>query len=166
MKKYITAILFLLVCLNSKATAWEPDVIYLNGKKFLLMDCPLNRAPNGLLGKLEEAYHIEALRMGRNYTAYWSIKDNKVCLDSIAIVREEDKEEIVRAADSPLLKEFTTGATWMNGELRLATGNVVRYVHDAFGSEFETEIMVPVKQGLVSDDVLFIEKKKKSLKEL
>jgi len=73
----------------------------------------------------------------RRYIASWRIADNKLCLKSI-FGRYKLK------TNEPLFAE------WVTATVRIVDGECVEYVHAAFQSKFEREIVISVVNGAVS----------------
>ena len=85
MKRLVFFFILTLVSLNMHATGQEGDIIYIDGEQWELLGKPVY-ADSVLSRELKEA-----LPKGRGYTtsnwagytAYWSIQQEQLCLDSI-----------------------------------------------------------------------------------
>ncbi|WP_235300416.1 carboxypeptidase-like regulatory domain-containing protein, partial [Phocaeicola barnesiae] len=93
------------------------------------------------------------------YTASWEIRNGYLCLRQIeADVYDEasnkDSTLVYEGKDLQSLfpsyyKDGEIQARWFSGELRAGKGNLVRYVHDGFDRNMETEQVLTVRNGKV-----------------
>ena len=121
MKKVMLLILLCGVMLTLKATGQSGDVIRLEGEEWVLMAKPIGY--DSLLCRRMEAFLPENVsRSTGNYSG-------------------------------PIFAAYcragTIQARWFSGELRAGKGDVVRYVHDGFDRNMETEQVLTVRNGKV-----------------
>lgn len=70
----------------------------------------------------------------RNYIGSWEIKDGRLYLTSIVGIYK-------LIGDSPI------SAEWYTGTLRVPTGSMREYVHMGYGSTYERELYIDVRNG-------------------
>lgn len=163
MKKYIICIVLLFATLSSYATAQEGDIIYIDGEQWELLGKPVYA--DSVLSRVLK----EALPKGRGfttsnwagYTAYWSIQQEQLCLDSILyeIYDHDPKKSRTQCLSSDTLhrvfSKYVDGkriiATWFDGDIRLAKGKMIYYVHDGFERNYENERIVTLNHGKVCE---------------
>lgn len=89
------------------------------------------------------------------YTAFWEVRDGYLCLQRVEadVYDEVSKKEYTRMYEvkdlRPIFAAYclagTIQARWFSGELRAGKGDVVRYVHDGFDRNMETERVLTVR---------------------
>jgi hypothetical protein len=84
----------------------------------------------------EKDFLYQSTACWRGYQGTWEIREGRFYLAGLA-----GRFELVGSA--PLLAE------WFTGVLRVPRGEVLHYVHMGFGSVYEEEVHVQIKQGLV-----------------
>ena len=162
-KNTIISIVMLLATLSSYATGQEGDIIYIDGEQWELLGKPVY-ADSVLSRELKEA-----LPKGRGfttsnwagYTAYWSIQQEQLCLDSILyeIYDHDPKKSRTQCLSSDTLyrvfSKYVDGkriiATWFDGDIRLAKGDMMYYVHSGFERNYENERFVTLDHGKVCE---------------
>jgi len=78
----------------------------------------------------------------RNYIATWEIKDNRLYLRDIEGVYK-------LTSTKPIL------ASWFTGNIKLNQGKLLHYVHAGFGSIYEQELHIEIKNGaVVSEEMI------------
>ena len=163
MKKVILLILLCAVMLTLKATGQSGDVIRLEGEEWVLMAKPIES--DTMLGNRVRAFLPDNISYSTGnyscYTASWEIRNGYLCLRRIeADVYDEasNKESTLvyegKDLQSLFLSYYKDGeiqARWFSGELRAGKGDVVRYVHDGFDRNMETEQVLTVRNGKVME---------------
>lgn len=163
MKKVILLILLCAVMLTLKATGQSGDVIRLEGEEWVLMAKPIES--DTMLGNRVRAFLPDNISYSTGnyscYTASWEIRNGYLCLRRIeADVYDEasNKESTLvyegKDLQSLFLSYYKDGeiqARWFSGELRAGKGDVVRYVHDGFDRNMETERVLTVRNGKVME---------------
>ena len=163
MKRLIFFFTLVFVSLNIHATGQEGDIIYINGERWVLLGRPV--FADSILAK----DLIAALPKERSYstanwdgfTGYWSIQEDKLCLDSILyeIYDADPKKSRTECVTSDTLHrvfgKYVNGkrivATWFNGDIRLAKGKMIYYVHNGFDRNYENERFVTLDHGKVCE---------------
>ena len=180
MKRFILSIFVLGIAVSSLATAYQGDVIYIDGERWTLMGQPVERDSalfHHLLDVLPKERRISSGNW-QGYTGYWSIRDGQLYLDSIRVgfdfdnsvmattifpANNKDGKEIppFLPADD-MIKVFhdyyvdgEIVASWFTGKVRVARGHAVKYVHQGYMRSLEYEQYYTVDQGRVTDCVAY-----------
>lgn len=175
MKRYITAILFLLVFLQIKATGLSCDVIQIKGENWFLMARPIE-TDSTLYARLKEFIpkdHCMTTANWDGYTAFWEIKDEYLYLQRIEVcvydkankkkstlIFDSDKLESIFA---PYYEEGKICARWVSGKIRAGQGGLIRYEHSAFDRNMEIEQVMKLKSGKVLQSDIYHNYKKDGL---
>lgn len=160
-KFFIVAILLSLIVTFAKATGQWGDIIRLEGKEWVLLVKPIES--DTMLGNRVRAFLPDNISYSTGnyscYTASWKIRNGYLCLRRIeADVYDEasnkDSTLVYEGKDLQSLfpsyyKDGEIQARWFSGELRAGKGNLVRYVHDGFDRNMETEQVLTVRNGKV-----------------
>ena len=180
MKRLILSIFVLGIAVSSLATAYQGDVIYIDGERWTLMGQPVERDSalfHHLLDVLPKERRISSGNW-HGYTGYWSIRDGQLYLDSIRVGFDFDNSVMATTifpANNKNGKEippfvpaddmikvfhdyYVDGeivASWFNGKVRVARGHAVKYVHQGYMRTMEFEQYFTVNQGRVTDSVSF-----------
>lgn len=161
MKKIFLFFLLLLTVFQMKATGQSGDIIYMDGEEWVLMAKPI--AYDSLLRKQVWEFLPENRTFSTNnwsgYTAFWEVSDGYIYLRRMEVafydkVIKKKSTMVYKVNDLQKLfasyfKEGKIQATWFSGELRAGKGKVVRYVHDAFERNMETERVLTILNGKV-----------------
>lgn len=161
LKPFYLIILCALFPTKLMATAQQSEKIFINGKKYDMISCPLERDRTILeiLEKIKPAKIVTNTSLWRGYIGYWSIKKNTLYLDSLQFEIEDlEAEDFVRktiipkneSAFSAYKDNFGIKASWFSGELRVIQGRLLMYVHMGFDSTYEKESFLTVKEGTVT----------------
>lgn len=150
-----------------KATGQSGDVILLEGEKWVLMAKPIGY-DSLLCRRMDDFLPENVSRSTGNYsgyTAFWEIRDGYLCLQRVEadVYDEVSKKEYRRVYEvkelQPLFVTYCQSgeiqACWFSGELRAGKGNVVRYVHDGFDRNMETEQVLTVRNGKVLETQIY-----------
>ena len=163
MKRILLSVVFCLACLSAFATGQESDVIYYRGQRWWLLARPAD-ADSLLSDALAKSLPQDRCKSTANwggYVGYWSVCGDMLVLDSIGIENLKDGE----CVDATLPKSFiqqvfkaydekgVVVARWYSGTLRLAQGNRIRYEHDGWNRNYETEVVLTVRNGSVVDSI-------------
>ena len=163
MKRILLSVVFCLACLSAFATGQESDVIYYRGQRWWLLARPAD-ADSLLSDALAKNLPQDRCKSTANwggYVGYWSVCGDMLVLDSIGIENLKDGE----CVDATLPKSFIqlvfkayedkgiVMARWYSGTLRLAQGNRIRYEHDGWNRNYETEVVLTVRNGSVVDSI-------------
>lgn len=161
LKPFFLIILCALFPIKLMATAQQSEKIFINGKKYDMISCPLerDRTIHEILEKIKPAKIVTNTSLWRGYIGYWSIKKNTLYLDSLQFEIEDlEAEDFVRKTIIPKNESvfsaykdnFGIKASWFSGELRVIQGRLLMYVHKGFDNTFEKESFLTVKEGTVT----------------
>lgn len=163
MKKLIFCFTLTLVSLTMYATGQEGDIIYIDGTQWELLGKPIY-ADTLLSRKLKEALPKErgwATSNWSGYTAYWSIQQEQLCLDSVQYKIYDGSSVFGRteslSSDTLLhiFSKYISGghivATWLKDDIRVARGKQLYYVHSGYNRNYEHEQIISINNGKVCD---------------
>ena len=160
MKRLFIFITLTLMSLTMYATGQEGDIIYIDGEQWELLGKPIY-ADSILSSELENALPKDRGINTANwagYTAYWSIQQERLCLDSIRyVIYESAQKSRTECLPSKTLrrifKKYVSRkrivATWFNKEIRVAKGKQLYYVHEGYTRNYEHERVISIEQGKV-----------------
>ena len=160
MKRLFIFITLTLMSLTMYATGQEGDIIYIDGEQWELLGKPIY-ADSVLSRELKKALPKERGINTANwagYTAYWSIQQEKLYLDSIRYVvydsaQKSSTECLPSKAMRRIFKKYASRkrivATWFNNEIRVAKGKQLYYVHEGYTRNYEHERVISIEQGKV-----------------
>ncbi len=161
MKRFLLFFTLTLMTLTLYATGQEGDIIYMDGEKWELLGKPVY-ADSVLSRELKETLPKDRGWTTANwsgYTACWSIQQEQLCLDSIqyTIYDADPKKSRTECLSADVLfrmfKKYVDGnrivATWLNGEIRMASGKVIYYQHSGYERNYENERLISVEHGKV-----------------
>ena len=159
MKRIFLFVSFLFLALFAHATGQSGDVIFIDGARWELLGKPID-LDTALYHDLKAVLPEDRPIVTSNwdgYTAYWSIQRDMLCLDSIrceyydAKIRDMKGKSIPSKTLLGVFKNYVVGdrivASWLTREIRVATGKVVYYWHDAFERNYEEEMMLSIDKG-------------------
>lgn len=157
----VLSILLWLAVLPLKATGQSGDVIRLEGEEWVLMAKPIGY-DSLLCRRMGDFLPENVSRSTGNYsgyTAFWEVRDGYLCLQRVEadVYEEVGKKKSTRVYEvkdlQPIFAAYcragTIQARWFSGELRAGKGDLVRYVHDGFDRNMETEQVLTVRNGKV-----------------
>ena len=167
MKKLLFSFAYILMSLAMYATGQEGDVIYIDGIQWELLGKPI--WTNAELNRnLSEALPKQKRLVTSNYsgyTAYWSIVEEQLCLDSICYEFYDAKSKKSRVEKLPaktiqrLFNKYYDGerivASWFTDNIRVAKGKWVYYQHDGYNRNYEDEQVICIDGGEVTDIQVF-----------
>ncbi len=162
MKRIFLFVSFLFLALVAHATGQSGDVIFIDGVRWELLGKPIDLDATlyrDLKAVLPEDLPIVTSNWD-GYTAYWSIQQDQLCLDSVKCDNYDSETQKLRGVSIPsdtllrVFKNYMDGdrivAGWLTGEIRVASGKVVYYWHDAFERNYEEEMMLNIDKGIIT----------------
>jgi hypothetical protein len=160
MKKVVFIQLLLCCSLYAMATGQSGDVITIDGEQWNLLGKPIDRDSalyHGLKAVLPKDRSINTANWD-GYTAYWSIRNDRLYLDRIEVeMYDKDKEYVENLPGADLRKVFSKYyqqqqivASWVNHDIRVAKGKTLYYVHSDYFRNLEYEQILTIKQGKVT----------------
>lgn len=180
--KKLTLLLIILLSLfsNAFATGQSPDVLFYDGKVYDLFSNPL-----------EDFYKNEKDRPRffitpggsssgnwRGYVAYWEVEEDSLYLKAIdswlcggtpvelATGKGDCRKADVKELFGNKYAQNKVFADWFSGELRIPDGKQLQYVHMGYGSVYERDILISVKQGKITEKKIVDNTKKKPESEM
>jgi hypothetical protein len=142
--------------------AWStpqiPEKIIINGKKHKLLSTPLEplRRDSSSINLPyfpkyfadSDSTYLTSSGNWRGYIATWKIEN-----DSLFLVKIEDYNSDKTADLSDIFNEqYINGkvmASWYTGDLRVADGALLNYIHMGFMSTYEKETVIEVERGII-----------------
>lgn len=92
----------------------------------------------------------------RRYIGHWKIRNDSLFLDSV-LVMGTDRFEPAIIDDIYSSRRTPSGyfADWVTDTLRIVSGDIVRYEHMGWASDWENEEYVTVKNGMIKDRTVY-----------
>ena len=162
MKRIFLCISFLFLALFAHATGQTGDVIFIDGVRWELLGKPIDLDDTlyrDLKAVLPENRPIVTSNWD-GYTAYWSIHQDMLCLDSIRCEYYDAKIRGMKGTSIPsntllrVFKNYVDGdcivACWLTREIRVASGKMIYYQHTYFERNYEEEMMLSIVKGKVT----------------
>lgn len=163
MKRLLFFLTLTLASLATYATGQEGDVIFIDGVQWILLDKPVysdSALSHALEAALPEGRGVNTANWA-GYTAYWSIRQEKLFLDSIRYEVYDASPKKFRTERLPsdiLLRVFNKYAEgecivakWLIRDIRAAKGKMLYYVHSEYHRNYENERIISIAQGEVCD---------------
>ena len=149
------ALFFFAICLSAQAFATEQDGEYImwEGTMYQMLTCPLHYQRN-LFDKFNKQFEPSwsSTALYRGYIGYWSIKDERLCLDSLHVWHKGEAEPLtVLPAQEKLFRKYVKNgvvtARWATGKLRVVSGDLIRHGSAGFERTYEHEDFLQVRRG-------------------
>ena len=160
MRQLLCALLMLLA-LTAYATGQEGDVIYINGERLELLGKPIC-LDSTLYHTLKDELPSNRPIVTSNwdgFTAYWSINNDKLYVDSVRCEAYDPKAKAVTGESIPsetlyrIFSKYSAGnriaASWVSGKIRVAKGKVIYYQHTGYERNYEEETILNINHGEV-----------------
>ena len=156
-KKTIITIFLFLTSLTTYATGQDGDVIYIDGTQWALLGQPISR-DTALWRQVRAAIPQQHVTISSNwsgFTAFWSIRQDALCLDSIQYPssfadNKFQPESIPAETLKSVFKNYFDGkqivARWLKGDIRVARGKILYYQHNAYERNYEEEQIISFDQ--------------------
>ena len=163
MKRILFCIVLCFVYLSAYATGQESDVIYYRGQQWWLLARPAD-ADSSLSAALYKNLPADRCQSTANwggYVGYWSVRGGILVLDSIMVGLVKDGECVDTTLPDSFIQQVFKAyedkgvvmARWYSGTLRLARGKMIRYAHEGWNRNYETEMELTVHNGGIVDSV-------------
>ena len=143
-----------------------PDVLILDGSKMSLYSNPLE--PYWDLHPKKRPVFQTTKSCKRGYIATWEICNDLLILRTIEGNVERRNylfwKKMIRFTWKMLFPKVKSGgivASWFTGKIRIPEGNALYYVHNAYDSRFEREIIITLNKGKVIKKVVLDYKEQK-----
>lgn len=165
-KKAIITFVLCLMSLATYATGQDGDVIYIDGTQWSLLGQPISR--DSVLQRQVRAaipqQHVIISSNWSGYTAFWSIKQDVLYLDSIQyLLSASGKKTLSECIPAETLqrvfKNYFDGkhivAKWLKGDIRVARGKMLYYEHMGYERNYEEEQIISFDHGKVTGVKVF-----------
>lgn len=165
-KKSIITFVLCLMSLATYATGQDGDVIYIDGTQWSLLGQPISR--DSVLQRQVRAaipqQHVIISSNWSGYTAFWSIKQDVLYLDSIQyLLSASGKKTLSECIPAETLqrvfKNYFDGkhivAKWLKGDIRVARGKMLYYEHMGYERNYEEEQIISFDHGKVTGVKVF-----------
>ena len=162
MKRIFLFVSFLFLALVVHATGQIGDVIFIDGARWKLLGKPIDLDAalyHELIDVLPEDRPVVSSNWD-GYTGYWSIQQDVLYLDSVRCEYYDTEIQGMKGESVPsvvllnVFNNYVDGdrimAGWLTGEIRVATGKVIYYLHDAFERNYEEEMTLNIDKGEVT----------------
>lgn len=162
MKRIFLFVSFLFLALFAHATGQTGDVIFIDGVRWELLGKPIDLDAalyHELIDVLPEDRPVVSSNWD-GYTGYWSIQQDVLYLDSVRCEYYDTEIQGMKGESVPsvvllnVFNNYVDGdrimAGWLTGEIRVATGKVIYYLHDAFERNYEEEMTLNIDKGEVT----------------
>ena len=154
MRRFIFCILFLSCFIGAFATGQKGDVIFIEGQQWTLLGKPID-TDSALFFRLNEVLpenRVESTANWSGYTAYWSIKNGNLCLDSVLVDIHQEclPSDDLKSVFHDYYVNDNIIATWFNGNIRVAKGEVIFYIHQDFARNYEKEQIITIENGVTT----------------
>lgn len=168
MKPLVALMFVAMMVVRAFGTAQAPDILILDGKEVPLFENPLeafwpdgNGRPNIEAVGLPREEIITSSNNWRGYVAEWAIRGDRLFLTDLSRRCGIPKwrawmkpwaDDEYRSVPMELVlpgKELPVFAEWYSGRLKIPQGKMTRYVHMGYGSEYERELLIEIKNGVV-----------------
>lgn len=126
-------------------TAQFAEEIAFQGMALQMLDTPLDLWLE--ISGQHKRFFPTASALERGYVGYWQVLDHRLYLVGI--------DGIFKNNCRPRLSDLFPGAGkrvfahWVTREVRCPRGRMLRYSHAGFGSEFERDLFLRFKQGVL-----------------
>lgn len=145
--------------LSANATGQIPDLIIVGKDTMLLLATPIEH-DSILCRQVDERLSKKnfCTACWRGYQALWQIENGELSLiqieDSKSLFADPDTVPEITVDlngifDKYRNKEGKVIATWFSGKLKVASGELIHYVHTGFEQEYEHETNYQVEQGKI-----------------
>lgn len=130
------------------ATAQIPDRLIYEGETYALFNEPLEEYFTEKNPRPKDVFPSGyCSACWRGYIATWEIKESFLYLNKLVEgTCSSDAKEIAISKIFPG-QEAPVKATWFNGELRVPQGEELLYVHMGYGSVYERDLILTIKNG-------------------
>jgi len=145
-------------------TAQIGDRIYIENKEYTLACEPLSRFLYD--NKIKKLFRTASTACFRGYWATWKLEDSKIYLLDVEAPRplsrkkQNESKEPIPAMQKLFPGQTNVFAYWVNGTLKVQSGELVKYIHDFYESIYETDIFLKFENGILIDEEIISNKPK------
>lgn len=162
MKRVLLFIQYLILAIAVNATGQDGDIIYIDGTRWELLGRPIcvdSLLYHDLKAVLPSERSISTANWD-GFTAYWSIKQNVLYLDSVRSEHYDSDTKGFMGCRIPsatlfrVFKKYVTGdyivGSWLTRDIRVAKGKKIYYQHMGFERNYEEEQIISIDKGTVT----------------
>ncbi len=158
MKTSLLLILALLPVRLLFATAQMPERIEYKGETLSMFSTPLEDAFSKDRPRPDNLFEFQSTANWRGYIGHWKIEEDQLLLTALYRERYEKDAEGKHTRTKELIPldkvlgaeaAYPMKADWFTGTLRFPRGELVRYVHMGFGSQYEKELLIKIEAGKI-----------------
>ena len=137
-------------------TAQIGDRIFINNTAHTLACEPLSSYLYD--HKIEKLFRNVSTACYRGYWAKWEVKDGKIYLLDVEAPRptsrtkQNESLEPISALKKLFPDQSEVFAYWVNGMLKIQSGEIVEYVHDGYESIYETDMFLKFENGILIEE--------------
>jgi len=154
MKRLTIAIVVFLIPCSAFATAQLGDKLVYKTETVEIFSNPLESYFNEKNPRPGHLFTFKCTACWRGYVATWKIEDGYLYLTKIVEGScSKDAKEILISEIFPQ-QTAPVKALWFTGTLRAPQGEPLLYVHMGYGSVYEKELMISIKEGRVLSEVI------------
>jgi hypothetical protein len=129
-------------------TAQVSETLIYHGKKIMMFSNPLDP----YLRATGTHFVSPHTANWRGYEGTWEIRGSEATGEGLYLVSLEAHrtyDEIVGLTE--IFPGYPNGvfAHWYSGEIRLPQGNLLEYIHGGYASQYEYDLFLEIKKGLV-----------------
>ena len=133
-------------------TAQVPDEIIYEGETLALLSNPLENYQGPSKAKLK--FYPPHTANWRGYVAVWQIQGNQLFLIDISGQLADRTPANFKDVFVEIDGDKKLPATWYSGTLRIAKGELIKYVHMGYYSTYEQELFITIENGIVTNTFL------------
>lgn len=126
-------------------TAQIGESLYFKGQEHSMCEEPLSQFFS--LAEFHPKFQETCTALWRGYIGRWEITENRLYMMDIDATMEDGSEVTLETIFPGFPKRAF--ADWYNGTLRIPHGQLLRYEHMGYGSEFERDLLIEIKKGVV-----------------
>ncbi|ANM29007.1 hypothetical protein ABI59_04435 [Acidobacteria bacterium Mor1] len=146
----VLALFCALAVTRVSATAQAGDVLWLDGEELSIQTNPLEAY---LEVHPDERPHGNVISSGlwRGYVAEWRIEDEQLWLSDVEVLSRKPGDQFDTQMRSVMVEMFPdedrVSASWFFGHIIIPRGEMVKYVHMGYASEYERYTVLTIKAG-------------------
>jgi len=126
-------------------TAQASEYLKDDGQLVAMLTTPLEDYFNQ--GGPHPGFQNTSTALWRGYVGTWEIVDDRLYLTEVNGWLRSGREATLQSVFPDATDRVF--AHWFSGQLRMAQGRLMRYVHRGFSSAYERDLLVTVKDGVV-----------------
>lgn len=135
-------------------TAQIGDRIFIDNKEYTLSCEPLSSYLYD--NKVEKLFTAVNTACYRGYCAKWKISNGKIYLldieSPLQLRYRNDSDEPISAMQNLFPGQTEVFAHWINGVLKIRSGELIEYVHMGYESTYETNIYLKFENGILIEE--------------